>query len=170
MKNLILFVFLLVMLSSFNQKKEINKKVSDTKTNEKILVGYCNRKGLTTDEFSIYYNIEYKDYKPDTTVIEQLKNKIDGVSITIVMGSWCGDSQIQVPCFYKIMDILNYDVKNITLICVDRKFKANNVSIDKLNIKRVPTFIFYKNKTEIGRIIETPKVSLEKDMLNILSN
>jgi hypothetical protein len=38
-----------------------------------------------------------------------------------------------------------------------------------LNIVRVPTFIFYKNNSEAGRIIEVPKTSLEQDMVNILS-
>jgi hypothetical protein len=40
---------------------------------------------------------------------------------------------------------------------------------DTLNIERVPTFIFLKNKVEAGRIIETPVTSLEQDMLNILT-
>jgi hypothetical protein len=39
---------------------------------------------------------------------------------------------------------------------------ANKVSL-------VPTFIVYRNNQEIGRIIETPNQSLEKDLLKILS-
>jgi len=34
----------------------------------------------------------------------------------------------------------------------------------------VPTFIvFYKNK-EVGRIVENPKISLERDLLQLLQN
>jgi len=40
--------------------------------------------------------------------------------------------------------------------------------IDNLDIKRVPTFIIYENGEEIGRIIETPKKSLEKDLEKIV--
>ncbi len=38
-----------------------------------------------------------------------------------------------------------------------------------LGIERVPTFIFYKNNIEAGRIIENPVTSLEQDMVNILT-
>ena len=38
-----------------------------------------------------------------------------------------------------------------------------------LGIQRVPTFIIYKNNIESGRIIETPKTSLEQDLVNILT-
>ena len=37
-------------------------------------------------------------------------------------------------------------------------------------IEYVPTFIFYREDKEIGRIIETPILSLEEDMLAILIN
>ena len=36
------------------------------------------------------------------------------------------------------------------------------------NIHRVPTFIFLHGNKEIGRIVESPVVSLEKDMIAIL--
>lgn len=48
--------------------------------------------------------------------------------------------------------------------------KAEGFDIDQFIIERVPTFIFYKNESEIGRIIETPVETLEKDILNILKN
>jgi hypothetical protein len=37
-----------------------------------------------------------------------------------------------------------------------------------LGIERVPTFIFYKNNSEAGRIIEVPVTSLEQDTRDIL--
>ena len=39
---------------------------------------------------------------------------------------------------------------------------------ESLNIERVPTFIIYRNKNELGRIVEYPETSLEKDMLDIM--
>jgi hypothetical protein len=33
----------------------------------------------------------------------------------------------------------------------------------------VPTYILYKGKKEIGRIIDAPKESFEKDLLKILT-
>jgi hypothetical protein len=37
-----------------------------------------------------------------------------------------------------------------------------------MKIKRIPTFIIYKKKREIGRIVETPGDLIEKDLLKIL--
>ena len=38
-----------------------------------------------------------------------------------------------------------------------------------LNITNVPTFIFYKNGKEVNRIVESPRVSLEQDMIDIIN-
>jgi len=43
------------------------------------------------------------------------------------MGSWCGDSQEQVPKFYKIISLLNFDENKIQLIAVDRKNMRENM-------------------------------------------
>ena len=40
----------------------------------------------------------------------------------------------------------------------------------RYNITNTPTIIFYKNKKEVGRIIEKPKETLESNMLSILMN
>jgi len=39
---------------------------------------------------------------------------------------------------------------------------------DNLDILKVPTIIFYLKGKEIGRIVETPVKSLEKDMARII--
>ena len=36
------------------------------------------------------------------------------------------------------------------------------------NIQRVPTLIIYHKRKELGRIIESPVVSIEKDLISIL--
>lgn len=38
-----------------------------------------------------------------------------------------------------------------------------------LNIFRVPTFIIYENNREVGRIVEYPATTMERDLLQILS-
>ena len=37
-----------------------------------------------------------------------------------------------------------------------------------LKIEYVPTIIFYKDGNELGRIVESPEDTLEKDMIKIL--
>ena len=86
------------------------------------------------------------------------------------MGSWCSDSRQWVPDFFKIMDFIHYPSDSVKIICVNRKLQGRKDEADSLNIEKVPTFIFYRNNKELGRIIEEPKVSLEKDMIGILKN
>jgi hypothetical protein len=58
----------------------------------------------------------------------------------------------------------------VTFIGVDNAKLSPVGEYDKLNIQLVPTFIFYKNNNEVGRIIENPRTSLEQDIVNILSS
>ena len=67
------------------------------------------------------------------------------------------------------MDTLNFDYKNLTVICVDRDKKSPGTIVETLKVDKVPTFIFYHKRNEVGRIIETPVNLFEKDMLENLS-
>lgn len=85
------------------------------------------------------------------------------------MGSWCSDSQREVPRFYRIMDDAGITNDKIELISVNREKKVPGMDINNLRIERVPTFIIYDGIKELGRIIETPAETLEKDLLRILA-
>ena len=151
--------------------QDLNKTKIDEKSQMEVLTGLCNRDGLKSNLFKTYFETEYAEYTPDAATIASLKTLManNNIKVTIVMGSWCGDSQEQVPRFYKIIDAISFTDANMTLYCVDRTKKTDKGETDTLNITLVPTFIFYKDGKEIGRITETPKVSLEKDILEIVS-
>ena len=135
----------------------------------KDLIGYANRKDLQSGDFGTYFKEYYTGYSPDQDVLNQLKTKIYTRNIKLVMASWCHDSQTQVPRFYKILDQLDYNTNTIEIICLDREKSVEGIDISSFGIERVPTFIFYKGATELGRIVESPNESLEKDALLILS-
>ena len=135
-----------------------------------MLIGYCNRDGFATVNcnFDSAFKVEYPVYKADEATMKQLAGKLNGVEVTVVMATWCSDSREWVPRFYKIMDELDFPFKNLTLISVDRTKKAPGTNVDDLKIELVPTFIFYRNRTELGRIIEVPGDLMEKEILKIL--
>jgi hypothetical protein len=58
----------------------------------------------------------------------------------------------------------------VTLINVNRDKQGLENEVAGLDINFVPTFIFYKAGEEIGRIIEMPYETLEKDMLEFVSD
>jgi len=150
--------------------QELNKKIQDKVHDKEILINMCDRNGLTSfPEFKEMYDPLYASYEPDSATLIQLKTRLIDQSVKIVFGSWCGDSKVNVPHFYKILDALNVKDQNITLIAVDGNKKAEGGILDSLNITLVPTFIIYDKKgVELGRITEGPKTTLEGDLLEIV--
>jgi len=157
-----------MILSAVINAQEKNKLVTDEKSGKPMLIGLCDRTAFADTSFSWWFNSEYDNYTPDSTEVLKLSNVINDVKITIVMGSWCSDSRREVPRIFKILDRINYNFQNLTIVCVDRNKTAPNGLVEKLDIKLVPTFICTKDDKEIGRIVETPKETLEKDLVKIV--
>ncbi len=160
-----------VLLACFTQIKaqDMNKRIFDEKSQTDILVGNCNREGILGTAFVNDYNTEYPTYTPVAAVMDSLKTRLDGIKCIVVLGTWCGDSKEQVSHFWKILDQLGSPFAELSYIGVDREKTAPGMNVkEKYTIEKVPTFIFYRNDVEIGRIIETPSISIEKDMLNIV--
>lgn len=149
--------------------QEVNKKIHDQARNKDVLINVCTREGITTfPEFKEMYDPLYAAYVPDAATMIELKKLVKKEKIKIVFGTWCGDSKVNVPNFFKVLDNLQFKEKNVEIIAVDGAKKAENGIIDGLNIQRVPTFILYDKKgKELGRIVEHPKTTLEGDLLAI---
>ena len=158
-------MLLFVLPGAFAQSK--NKVVQDPVLHRQVLQGLCTRHGLETGLFSQWFNSQYKNYRPDAKTVQAIAKKINKTQITIVFGSWCGDSKMQTGRFFKILDEAGYK-KQPEVIAVTRHLKAGDKDISGLNIRRIPTFIIYHHGQEVGRIVESPKASLEKDLLGIL--
>ena len=84
----------------------------------------------------------------------------------------CGDSKREVPRFIKILESVNFPMENLKVVIVNKRrdfYKKSPQGEEwRLNIRRAPTFIFYKNGSEINRIIETPVSTLEGDIISIV--
>ncbi len=113
------------------------------------------------------FKLEYDKYEID--------NKIDLTSIKdtevfIFFGIWCHDSQREVPRMLRILHELDIPSNQIFLIGLTFKKDEPKNRAKKLKVTNTPTFIVFKNDIEIGRIIERPSMSLEKDLWNILKS
>jgi thiol-disulfide isomerase/thioredoxin len=160
---------LIVFTSLLTIAQQNNKTMLDEKSGKQMLIGICDRTAFADTNYAWWFNAEYDNYMPDSTVLARIKEISPSYKIKIVMASWCGDSKREVPRFYKIMDAVSFDYKNLELVCVDRNKQCDEGEVEKLEIKFVPTFIFYKDGAEISRIVETPKGKLEEDILEIIS-
>lgn len=160
-------IFISIFISLNAQEKNKNYQiVTDEKSGKPMLIGICTRENFISDtSFSWWFEVEYEYYEPEDSIVKLIN--LDSVKIVCVMGTWCSDSRREVPRLYKILDALNFDEKNFLVYSVDRKKQAEGYDIDQFVIERVPTFIFYKNDSEIGRIVESPQETLERDLLKI---
>lgn len=172
MKNT--FLAIVVVFSTIGSAfaQDVNKKYLDPKLKREVLVGCCDTEGLKKGDFGKHYSEQYNSYSPKPSTISKLAGLIEtkDYKIITIFADWCGDSKTQVPRFYKVLDEIDFPEKNTTLIAVDRSKTAQDLDITNYDILRVPTFIIYLNDKELGRIIETPKKSLEKDLLKIIKS
>jgi hypothetical protein len=163
-KNISLLIILFFCLKiSFATTNNFNNPIPISDT----IVGYFTFDQLQEPPYSDWFIPEYSAYEVDKTTLDSLEaNNLDNISIIIVIGTWCHDSQRETPRFVKIMEYLNF--QNRTSIGVNRQKQSEGTEVPDLNIKYVPTIIFYKDNNEIGRIVETPVETLEKDMIRII--
>ena len=91
------------------------------------------------------------------------------IRVEVVFGSWCSDSLDHVPRFIKVMEQVGAERLPATYVGVDRSKKDPEGRVASLKIERVPIFIVYRKDAEIGRIIETPRTTVEADLAEILS-
>lgn len=116
------------------------------------------------------WRANYEKYDPPADLVGILKERIGaGLTIGVYLGLWCSDSKNNVPPFMKILDRLDAAVP-VRYIGVPRKAgRAVRYYVEEFKIERVPTFIFYREGREIGRIVENPQAGMIEDMLDIVS-
>lgn len=170
MKRYILLGSLLILTSTLLFSQARNATVKDPKlNNQEVAIGYWDADGIREGIFGLYFGSQYELYQPDKKYIEKMKGAINNTDITVVFGSWCGDSKIQVGRFFKVLDEAGFNNMHLKIIGVNRDKNALSVNVEPMGIERIPTFIVYQGGKELGRIVESPKKSLEKDLSRIIS-
>jgi hypothetical protein len=173
----IIMIISLFIISSCSVTKNssspilLNQLSKDARGND-MLMGKCTRTALLQSPFGEWFKPNYDSYVVDSFTCNFIRPLLAGKSITIFMGTWCGDSRREVPRVLKMLDCCGFPMNDLALVMV-----SNNDSLYKKspqheeagqNIVRVPTIIVEQKGAEIGRIIEFPVTSLEKDLLTIL--
>jgi tetratricopeptide (TPR) repeat protein len=152
---------------------EANTRVKDERVTE-MLLGHCTRTALLESPYKEWFVKNYNDYAVDSSAANELARLLAGKTIVTFMGTWCGDSKREVPRLLKILDYCHFRNENLNLVMVsyrDGAYKQSPQHEERgKNIFRVPTILLYAGNKELGRIIEFPKQSLEKDMVSILKN
>ena len=98
----------------------------------------------------------------------EVTSGIDGLpadlKVKILFGTWCHDSEREVPRMLKLLATSGVAEENISLISLDIRKEEPEGRAKALDVRFTPTFIFLTGGAELGRIVEKPNVSLEHDI------
>ncbi|WP_223668573.1 TlpA family protein disulfide reductase [Kangiella shandongensis] len=111
-----------------------------------------------------------REYQPANNSIQQFNALEQPTSIKAFFGTWCHDSQREIPdliTFYHSLD--NPKVK-LTLIALDRSKSDRAGLAAKANVKYTPTIVVSQNGQELGRIIEKSDGPMDRELLSILQS
>lgn len=157
-RQLLSILFIAAALSLYAQK------------HDKEAVGKIERSTLTEDpEYKKWFVQGYNEYQPVDSLVIRLRPLLRNKKIVVVLGTWCSDSQLDVPHLINLLDEVEFERTELELWAIDRKKTEPANIISKYNIEFVPTImVFDKEGKEVARIIEQPEVSLEADLIKLL--
>jgi acyl-coenzyme A thioesterase PaaI-like protein len=123
-----------------------------------------------------WYDKNYAAHKVSSNaqlaIIRQVMQR-PGIMAWAFIGTWCPDTHAHLPAFMKIMDEAGVERSKVQIFGLDRDKKIPNSQssqalIEKLAIRKVPTFVFMLDGQEMGRIVESPEGDLMSHMAKIL--
>ena len=132
--------------------------------------GEFSRNQLENSNHNGWFVENYNAYPLNETLVSRIDSLFNDVEVTIYMGTWCEDSQREVPAFFKIIDVLEANDQVQRMVGLNEDKISHDGSAEQAGITNVPTFVFSKDGREINRIVEFSIISLEQDVLDILQD
>jgi len=131
---------------------------------DNIMVGEVAKNTLLNGEQ--VFNAGYQSFVVSDKNKALISTWPDNLHIDIFFGTWCHDSQREVP---KLLSILEHNNKvTSTLIALDYDKDDPELLAKENGIKYTPTFIVYLGEEEVGRIIERPTLNLVDDITTLI--
>lgn len=171
----IFFYFILLITASncggSSQAVQENDATEPVEQEEQddLLIGEVELEDLQQAPHARWFDPMYNSYKPNEEALKTIKENIGDYEIKMFMGTWCADSQREVPKFYKLLELSDYDLSNLEVKAVTENKTLPDEAEKKYNIVYVPTIIFIKDGEEVGRFVEFANEELEIDVAKIVS-
>ncbi|PSL49634.1 thiol-disulfide isomerase/thioredoxin [Chitinophaga niastensis] len=132
----------------------------------KVLKGKVEMKTLMNDPSTSWFYKGVNDYQPNDNMLNYIKANRSNFNLVVVMGTWDETSRLVVPQLYKVMITGGSPEEQVVMFGADQKLQTDS-PVD-YKVKKVPTIIVFKDGKEEGRIVGTPKESIEGDLSRIL--
>jgi cyclophilin family peptidyl-prolyl cis-trans isomerase len=114
-------------------------------------------------------------YLPDPAAIAQLQTAAGIYQVVTVLGTWCGDSQREVPRMVQVIEEIGTPAFRHWMIGVDRSKRVNEPEFpeqlfEQRCAERVPTIIVLDELgEELGRVVETAEIPLESFLVETVA-
>ncbi len=133
---------------------------------KQYLTGYYSKpEFLAACEWKKKINMNYTPEKEWMDSIASLRFK-DSVDLRVFLGTYCPDSKRWVPKFFSFSDQL--PLRDLEIVSVDTTKKDEKGFAQRTGLRKIPTFVFYQNGNEIGRLVEKPRGKMERRFFDIL--
>ena len=105
----------------------------------------------------------------DREAAAKLASVPPGAEVTVIFGTWCGDSRREVPRLWRALDAAGPDLPfTLKYVGLDRQKTAPGFDKEGLDLRYVPTVIVVRGGREVGRIVESAPNGIERELLALL--
>ncbi|MCY1005465.1 thioredoxin family protein [Nannocystis pusilla] len=109
------------------------------------------------------------DAEIDREAAAKLASVPPGAEVTVIFGTWCGDSRREVPRLWRALDAAGPDLPfALKYVGLDRQKTAPGFDKEGLDLRYVPTVIVVRDGREVGRIVESAPNGIERELLALL--
>lgn len=152
-----------VLLSTLTFAQTTASRASNGK---KVLKGKIDMQTLMNDSAFAWFYTGVNGYQPNDNMLNYIKDNRGKFNVVAVVGTWEDQSRVLLPELYKIMILGGSPDEQVLTYGADEKLQTN--APQDYKIKKLPTFILFREGKEIGRLNGEVGESLESDMARIL--
>ncbi|MGJ8680635.1 thioredoxin [Paraglaciecola sp.] len=156
MRNIICWVLIMFSLGCASSEESVHE----------VTIGEISTKQVL-DEFPVFKKT-YQSYQPSQKEIAAAK-RLTGKSLVVLFGTWCHDSEREVPRLLKLLHVADVELKSLTMRALNYSKQDPDGLHHTYKLEFTPTIILLEGERELGRIIEAPRITLGQDLANMLA-
>ncbi|HSN53511.1 MAG TPA: peptidylprolyl isomerase, partial [Candidatus Sulfomarinibacteraceae bacterium] len=121
------------------------------------------------------WQAEHDGSEPDPGALARLAGAAGSYRLVTVLGTWCSDSEREVPRLVRVLDGVSGGVFDHLMIGVDRTRRIDDDALAatagvERTVERVPTIVVLDSDgVELGRVVETAERPLEQLLVDFIA-
>lgn len=124
------------------------------------------------NQYKIFADHKANDVPKITDLeVRQLAHQLNNRKMVVVFGTWCHDSQREVPRLLTLLERVRDEYPKVSfefemIAAAPYEMRDKNL-IKKYQLTAVPTIMLFDKEQEMGRVVEQTKISLAADITNM---